>query len=91
MVLGCEVGGRWSEETQLCEPVGKGEVAQEPPQLKQPERHAWFRRWSTLLACSAARSFALSLLERRGGFGVDGDTPSATVVFEEFGQECRDW
>ena len=31
VVLGCEAGVRWSEETQLCEPVGKGEVAQGTP------------------------------------------------------------
>ena len=29
----------------------------------QKARHAWFRRWSTLLACSAASSFGLILVE----------------------------
>ena len=38
---------------------------------------AWFRRWSYLLACTAARSFALTLLDDcLAAPGVDGSTPS---------------
>ena len=47
----------------------------EPPLLQQQVRHAWVFRWGSMLACSAARAFALSLLEQRGGQGVDGPTP----------------
>ena len=91
VVLGCEIGGRWSDEARdFVSQLAKAKSRREPPQLRLSVRHAWFRRWSTLLACSTARSFALSLLEHRGGFGVDGETPSTTAVLEEFGQECLD-
>ena len=33
-----------------------------------------------MLACSGARSFALSLLERRGGLGEDSATPASHEV-----------
>ena len=69
--------------------LAKAKSRREHPQLRLSARHAWFRQWITLLACSAARSHGLSLLEHRGGFGMDGETPSTTVVLEEFGQECR--
>ena len=52
----------------------------EPPEIRQAARRAWFRRWSTALACCAAQAFALSLLERRGGHGVDGEVPSTCDV-----------
>ena len=92
VVLGCEMGGRWSDEARdFVSQLAKAKSRREPPQLRFSVRHAWFRRWSTLLACSAARSFGLSLLEHRGGFGVDGETPSTTAVLEEFGHECLDW
>ena len=88
VVLGCEVGGRWSEEArQFVSLLAKAKARREPPQLRQSARYAWFRRWSTLLSCSAARSFGLSLLEQRGGFGVDGDTPASTDVISDFASE----
>ena len=38
---------------------------------------AWFRRWSFLLACTAAGSFALTILDDcLAAPGVDGSTPS---------------
>ena len=52
----------------------------EPPEIRQAARRAWFRRWCTALACCAAQAFALSLLERRGGRGVDGEVPSTCDV-----------
>ena len=73
VVLGCEVGRRWSEEARnFVSQLAKAKSRWELPQLRQPVRHAWFRRRSTLLACSAARSFALSPLEPRGGLGWMG-------------------
>ena len=38
-----------------------------------------------MLACSGARSFALSLLEGRGGLGVDGNTPTSCLAMTYFG------
>ena len=48
-----------------------------------------FRRWSILLVCSAARSFGFSFLEFREGFGMDGETPSTSLVLEEFRRACE--
>ena len=92
VVLGCEIGGRWSDEARdFVSQLAKAKSRSDPPQLRRSARHAWFRRWSTLLACSAARSFGLSLLERRAGFGMDGETPSTSAVLEEFGQKRLDF
>ena len=52
-------------ESQLAQAKSRRELRQ----FRQPMRHACFRCWSTSLACSAARSFALSLLESRRGLG----------------------
>ena len=41
---------------------------------------AWFRRWSSILSCAAARAFADSLLELRVAGGVGGDFPSSHDV-----------
>ena len=47
----------------------------EPKVLHSRARQAWLHRWGSLLAYNSARVFAMSLLERRGGAGVDGLTP----------------
>ena len=84
VVLGSEVSGRWSEECRnFLSQLAKAKVRLDPPHLKVRARQAWHSRWSTLLACSAARAVALSLLERRGGIGADGDTPSTTEVLAD--------
>ena len=38
-----------------------------------------------MLACVAAQVFALSLLERRAGFGSDGPTPTTSDVLGDCG------
>ena len=84
VVLACEVGGRWSEEAQdFVRSLARAKARGEPPHLRVRARQAWRWRWATLLACSAARAFALSLLERRGGLGADGATPSCSEVITE--------
>ena len=37
-------------------------------------------RWQAILSCSAAKAFAASLLEMRGGWGADRDTPPSHEV-----------
>ena len=69
---------------QFPEPVGQGEGPRRA-------RQAWHSRWSTLLACSAARAVALSLLEGRGSIGADGDTPSTTEVLAAQAFSERVW
>ena len=81
LVLGCEVGGRWSDEClSFLRQLSKARVRHEPPGIRASARRAWLRRWSSILACCASRSLALSLLEQRGGLGADGPTPSSCEV-----------
>ena len=84
VVLAREVGGRWSEEYRqfLCQ-LASAKTRNESKVLRSRARQAWLHRWRSLLACSSARAFAMSLLERRGGTGADDPTPStADVVWE---------
>ena len=81
VVLASEVGGRWSEESRhFLRQLSKAKARQEPPLLQQRERHAWLFRWGSMLACSGARALALSLLDVRGGQGVDGPPPLSDDV-----------
>ena len=81
VVLACEVGGRLSEECQdFLRQLAKAKVRGLPIVTRSRARQAWLWRWSCLLACSAARAFALSLLERRVAFWSDGPTPSSAEV-----------
>ena len=41
------------------------------------------RRWSAILACTATRAFALSLLDRRPVSGSDAIVPSVSEVMRE--------
>ena len=72
VVLGA---GRWSDEClSFLRQLARAKVRSEPPHLKVRARRAWLFTWSVLLSCSAARAIAMSLLERRGGTGSDGET-----------------
>ena len=58
VVLATEVGGRWSEETQVfLRQLAKAEARAEPVPLEAHARAAWLHRWRTTLACCSARSF----------------------------------
>ena len=63
----------------------------EPVHLSTTARQAWRLRWAVMLACSAAKAVALSLLESPGGLGSDGATPTTSEVIEEGGVhvKCR--
>ena len=46
------------------------------PQVLQGRAHAgWVRRWSAILGCTAARAFAVSLLDQVPS-GADGPDPT---------------
>ena len=66
VVLTAEVGGRWSDDTD-CFLRGLAKVRAEsvPMILKGRVLAAWLRWWSSLLACSVAKVFAESQLEKR--------------------------
>ena len=60
VVLGCEVGGRWSDESrQFLAGLAAAKARSEPKIMKKSTMLCWFRRWSTLMACAAARAFSL--------------------------------
>ena len=64
VVLATEVGGRWSEETQVfLRQLAKAKARAAPVPLQTRAREAWLQRWRTILACCSARSFGMSLLE----------------------------
>ena len=66
VVLAGEIGGRWSGETRsfLCQ-LAKAKARQMPIVLRRRTEQAWRLRWQALLSCTAANSFAASLLDLR--------------------------
>ena len=81
VVLAAETRGRWSTETaQFLRGLAKGKAETAPLLMQNRVRSAWLGRWSCILACSATRAFALSLLERRRNPGTGVDIPSEQEV-----------
>ena len=83
VVLAAEVGGRFSAETsQFLRGLASANV-RGLPQVLQGRAHAgWVRRWSAMLGCTAARAFAVSLLDRVPA-GVNGPEPSVHEVMRD--------
>ena len=82
-VLAGEIGGRVSSETaQFLRCLASDRVRSAPLILKGRIHAALIRRWSAMLGCSAARSYALSLLDKVPA-GVDGPSPSANEVLRD--------
>ena len=80
VVVGAEVGGRFSSETpQFLRGLVSAKVRGVPPPLKVKAAAAWMRRWSSVLGGVVANSFALSLLGRVPP-GADGEVPSLSDV-----------
>ena len=84
VVLAAEVGGRWKVETaQFLSALAKAKAQVAPHLLQGRVEAAWLRRWSATLACSAARSFAVSLLDQRPVPGTCDAIPSAHEVMRD--------
>ena len=67
VVLAAEVGGRWNEETAtFLSALAKAKALESPLMLQGRVQAAYIRRWSAVLACSAAHALSLSLLDRMG-------------------------
>ena len=82
--LATEVGGRWSQEAvQFLRQLTFAKVRNEPQALRHTARFSLLRRWGTIMACSAARAFSLSLLEQRSCVGGDGPTPTISEVVHD--------
>ena len=61
-----EVNGRWSEETRaFLSLLAKATARSETPVMRRRVEQAWRMRWGAILACTAARAFTASLLNRR--------------------------
>ena len=89
VVLACEVGSRWSSETQaFLQQLAKAKTRHVPPALRTSARLAWLWRWSSILACASARAFALSLLEGRAAHGHDGPSPTTDEVIGDSHYAC---
>ena len=83
VVLAAEVGGRWSTETaQFLSALAKARALSVPQVLQGRVEAAWIRRWSAILACSAARAFSLSLLDQRP-FPLVCEIPSVHEVLRD--------
>ena len=67
----------------VSSPRGRGQVRDEPEEFRDLVKRAWMTRWSSLLACTAARALAFSLLERRCAPGCDGVAPSSSEVVRD--------
>ena len=81
VVLAGEVAGRWSEETiAFIRHMAKARAREEPFIFRKRAEQGWRMRWCSLLACTAARAFAASLLARRVPGGVDGETSNVHSV-----------
>ena len=64
LVVAGEVGGRWSAETStFLRLLAAARARSETQVLRKRAEQVWRLRWSTMLACTAARAFAASLLE----------------------------
>ena len=74
-----EAGGS-GEARAFVSQLAKAKAGSAPHELAGRVRQASHRRCSSILACAAARAFALSILEKRPALGCDGDTPSPSEV-----------
>ena len=62
IVLGCEVGGRWSEEAwQLLGTLAASKCSTAPRLLQKAAKMAWHRRWASLIAVAAQSAVAAAL------------------------------
>ena len=81
VVVALEVGGRWSEETRaFVSALAIARARHELPLMRKRAEQAWRMRWGGMLACTAARAVASSLLDLQHCHGGDGNTPFAHEV-----------
>ena len=86
LVLGLEVGGRWSPEAvDFLRRLARAKARSSPTWLRQSLAQAYANRWSALLAAAAQRAFAASLLHfpLSGSANVDGCAPSPSDVLSD--------
>ena len=85
VVLAGKVGGRWSEETRIfLGRLARAKARSVPLILRGRAEQAWRLRLASILVCSAARAFAVSLLDLKLGGGADGDVPRTHDKVNDF-------
>ena len=63
IVLGCEVGGRWAQESlDLLRHLAKVKAREAPELLRRPASASWQRRWVVFLSVAAQTAVCESLL-----------------------------
>ena len=88
LVLGCEVGGRWSEDAiQLARALSRYKAEQATEHLRESVRAAWSDRWWAIVGVAVQKAVADSLLaEARSGTSacssVAADVPSLDVLLD---------
>ena len=73
-----EVGGRWSDDAaRFLRLLAKAKGRQVPQAVRAAAVRAYLSRWSAIVACTAQRAFAASLLSLplEGSANLDGQTP----------------
>ena len=85
VVVGLEVGGRWSDEAlDFVRHLAKAKARAHPPLLRASAQMAYSHRWMGLLAVAAQRALAATLLELPvDEVGADGDPPLLEDVLHE--------
>ena len=79
VVIGIEVGGRWSEEAQKSmHMLAQAKARSAPSLLRRASAHAYYRRWTAMMSICAQRSFARSLLDLPADVlhNTDSDLPA---------------
>ena len=77
-------GGRWLAETgQFLAALARARAQSAPRFFRAKAARAWMMWWKGILACTAARAFAVSLLEKRPFPGVSAELPSVHEVVRE--------
>ena len=67
VVLGVEVGGRWSEEVRcFLSLLARAKSRGETWLMRRRVEQEWRLRWGSLLACAGARAVAMSMLDLPG-------------------------
>ena len=90
VVLAAEVGARWNSETaQFITALADARAQEVPLVLQGRAQAAWGRRWSAILACTAARAFCVSSLDCRPPGGTGEAIPSVHEVMKRFSERTR--
>ena len=90
VVLGIEVGGRWSlQAAEFVRLLARSKARAALPAQRAACTAAFVLRWSALLAFAAARTFAASLLSLplSGTANVDGDMPLLSDVLADSSEQ----